>query len=544
MFTALFEVPECKVIIPSDIYTLTISLTNPKNLYNLFFFYLFHHSESSKNALEQVLDKLLTEWKTAVKTRKIPITFYIYLDRILIEKDIENHPFQLKHGFNKEITRLSPYKANIYMSQFLVYEAEIPLFMYETDKNIPIESDHEMFKQLQNNFKEFKDFMCALYFYNYYIPNPRPFIKLPWWIEAECEYLKRFTDKADDKFIHKEFRKLSETDFKSVLKTYSLLKEKGFYDRSCFPMLFSVKNIAFSEQFKLERIFYSHTFLEFLFSPHPPIDISFHIPVDASLQISKDFDQFFKNFVLLRRMYKIRSKAIHGEDWSKEINKTIEKLNAVGLQIKNITDLFKKFNEVILKILNCLVKFPRVKSSIIESLDDSNLLSFRKKKYEYLIKLGEFYGGVKNYILSLKVFYEAFYIAQSLIDDDKILESGEKIKQIYNINENVLAYPNEFELVQKELTLISDYNAKKQTIAKEAQEKILTLRTKTIPDPNGNKLKLEINGNIIMEELNLEEGLIVGKILSFIERKIRSGEVENEENILRSYLKTVDLSLL
>lgn len=544
MFNELFEVPESKVTIPSDISTLTISLINPKELYYLFFFYIFHHLPSSQNDLEHILDKMLTEWKTAVRTRKFPISFNIHLDRILIEKDFKNQPFQLTNIFNKEITRLSPYRANIYMPQFLVFEAEIPLFIYETNKNTRIEDDHEMFIQLQNKFNEFKDFMCALYVHNYYLPNPRPIIKLPWWIETEWEYLKKFTKKADDEFIYKEFRRLTETDFKSVLKTYSLLKEKGFYDRSCFPLLFSVKNVAFSEQFKLERIFYSHTLLEFLFSPHPPIDLSFKIPINASLQISENFDQFYQNFVLLRGMYNIRSKALHGEDWVEVINKTINKLNTVGFQIRNITDLFKKFDEVILKILNCLVKFPRVKSSIIESLDDSNLLSFRKKKYEYLIELGEFYDRVRNYILSLKVFYEASYIAQLLTDENKILESGEKIKQIFNINENVLAYPNEFDLVQKELTMISDYNAKKQTIAKEAQEKILTLRTKTIPDLNGNKIKLEINGNIIMKELNLEEGPIVGKILSLIERKIRLGELENEENILRSYLKTVDLSLL
>ncbi len=55
---------------------------------------------------------------------------------------------------------------------------------------------------------------------------------------------------------------------------------------------------------------------------------------------------------------------------------------------------------------------------------------------------------------------------------------------------------------------------------------------------------LKINGNIIMKELNLEQGPIVGKILSLLETRIKLRELENKENILRSYLKTIDLSKL
>jgi len=243
-------------------------------------------------------------------------------------------------------------------------------------------------------------------------------------------------------------------------------------------------------------------------------------------------------------MYNIRSKAIHGEDWIGVITKTMDKLNTYGYQIRNIRELFEKFDELILKILNSMINFATINSSIIESLDDSNLVSFRRKKYEYLIQLGDFYEREKKYVPSLKAFCEAFHIAQSLTDSNKILESGKRIRQMYNINENVLVYPNELKLVLEELSIISDYNTKKQTIATEIQEKFSELRSKPISHPTENTIKLKINGTIIMKELSLEQGPILGKILSLIEIKVNSGELKNEEEILRSYLKTIDLSNL
>jgi len=433
------------------------------------------------------------------------------------------------------------------MTQFIVFEAEIPLFIYETDKESETrdtQDDYVIIVQMRKKFEEFKNFLCALYFHNYYLPNPKPILKFPWWIEPEYQYLNKFSKKADDNFIFKDVRRLTESDFKTVFKTYSLLKEKGFYDPFCFPLLFSVKNLAFSVPFKLERIFYSHTLLEFLFSPHPPMDLSFKIPLDASLQISDSFNEFYKNYILFRGMYNIRSKAIHGENWNEVISKTKNMLNINGLKIRTIIELFKKFNELILKILNRMINFTTIKSSIIESLDEDSLVSFNEKKYEYLIQLGDFYGRVNKYVPVLKVFFEAFHIAQSLNDSDKLLESGERIKQIYNINDNLLVYLNELNLVYGELSIISHFNTNKQNIATEIHEKISELRSKTLSHPIENKIILNINGNIIMKELNLEQGPILGKILSIIEKKIKSGELNNQEDILRSYLKTIDLSSL
>lgn len=547
MFNDLFDITECKITIPSEINNLTAVLIDPQKLYYLFFFHLFHCIVGSKKDLEQLLDKMVTEWGTALKTKKIPIKLNIFLDRILIERTLKKQSFQLKHLWHTEVTRLSPYKANIHIPQFLVFKSEIPLFLYEMDKEYDTtKDDYTLFIQMQNIFDKFKEFMCALYFHDYYLPNPNPIIKLPWWIEPECRYLQRFYKKTENNFIYKEARKLTEANFEAVLETYSLLKGKGFYDRSCFPLLFSVKNLAFSEPFRFERVFYSHTLLEFLFSPHPPIDLSFKVSLDASLQISEDYNQFYENFVLFRKMYNLRSKAIHGEDWAEIINKTISKLNEIGFGIRNISELFEKFNMVILKILNCLVKvkFAKIKSSVVESLANGDLLSFQKKKYENLIQLGEFYIGTENYVLSLKIFYEAYTVAQKLSDNNKIAESSEKIKQLYSSNDNIVAYPNEFNLVLEELSMISKFNINKQTIAKEIHERFSALKKKTEYLPINNSFKLKINGNIIMNELNLKEGPVLGKILSFIEGKIRSGELQNEEEILRSYLKTIDLSSL
>lgn len=546
-FNTLFKIPECSITIPHSLNSLTTYPKDAKKLFYLFLYHLFHRLVSSNNSLEQILNDSLIEWRTALNTKKIPITLNIDLDRILIEKNFRNHPFQLKNITHTEITRLSPYKANIHMSQFLSFETEISLLIYESNKNYERrynQDDLVLIIQIRNEFEKLKDFLCALYFYNYYLPRPQLIMTLPWWIEPENQYLNKLSKKRDDKYEYRESQRLTITDFKVILETYSMLKEKGFYSPSCFPLLFSVKSLAFREQFTLERIFYSHTLLEFLFSPHPPIDLSFKIPINASLLISDGFNEFYQNYILLRGMYKIRSKAIHGEDWREVIAITRDKLNANGYQIRNIRELYKKFDEIILRILNSMINFATISSSIIESLDDSNLVSFRRKKYEYLVQLGDFYVGVNKYIPSLKAFFEAFYIAQSLKDSNKILETGEKIRQMYSINGNELVYTNELQLVLKEISMISNYNTKKQTIAKDIQEKFSVLRSKSLSHPTENNMKLKINGNIIMKELNLRSGPRIGKILLLIKKRVQSGELKNQENILRSYLKTIDLSNL
>ncbi|HEC39596.1 hypothetical protein LCGC14_0498280 [marine sediment metagenome] len=546
-FNELFEVPNCNILVPSSFNSNTAIPMDAKKLYYLFFHNLFHRVLRSKKNTKQIFNILLEEWRIGLRTKKVPIKFNIHLDRILIEKDIKIQPFQLKNILHKEIIRLTPYKANIFTSRFLVFETEIPLFIYETNQENNeqhIQDDYVVIIHMRKKFEEFKNFMCSLYFHNYYLPNPNPILKFPWWIEPECQYLNKFSKKEDDRYLFKNVGRLTENDFKTVLETYALLEEKGFYNNSCFPLLFSVKNLAFSRPFKLERVFYSHILLEFLFSPQPPMDLSFKIPLNASLLISDNYDEFYKQYILFKEMYKFRSRAIHGENWIDFMVKTRNRLNRNGFNIRTEIDLLKKFDEIILKVLNSLINFPSINSSIVESFEERNLVSFRRKKYEYLIQLGDYYKKMKKYVPSLKVFNEAYRISQLLADSKKVMDSGDRLKQIYNINENLLVYNNELNLVLQELLLISKYNSKKQTLATEIQERISELKEKMRSQPTTANIKLKINGNIIMKALNLEPGPIVGKILSLLKTKIKLEELENNKNILLSYLKKIDLSKL
>lgn len=547
VFIELFEVKTCIASIPSELYEISFSSIKAEELYYLFFFSLFHRLINSNKTIEQILNKLLSEWQTALNTKKILILFNIFLDRILIKNNYKNQKLQVKKIFHTETTRLSPYKASIYIPNFLVFETEIPLFIYETNDKFEKRNnreDYEIVKQMGKKFEKFKNFLCALYFHDYYLPNPHPIIKLPWWGEPEYQYLNKFYKKKDSKFIYKEIRRLTETEFNNILKTYSLLEEKGFYNRSCLPLLFSVKNLAFSEPFNLERIFYAHTLLEFLFSPRPPIELSFKIPLNASLLISDSYNEFHQNFIFLREMYNIRSKAIHGDDWYITINKTINKLEKNKFQIKNIIELFKKFEELIRKILNKILTFNTIDSQILELLEKSNITSFRIKKYQYLIKLGGYYEKEEMYTQSLKIFFEVLNTAQLLDDSSKILESEKKIKQIYNLDDNISLYQNELNLILSELSLLSKFNDKKQKISREIQDKFSELRFKIKSQTTEKTIRLVLNGNEIMKEFDLEQGPIIGKIKLLMIEKIKAGELKNNKEDLLTFLKKIDLSSL
>lgn len=548
MFIKLFKVKEQVLNFPSETYTISHSSIKAKELYYLFFFSLFHRFINSNKTIEHILNDLLSEWRTALKTKKIPILFNVFLDRILIEKNYgENQKFRIEKIYHTETIRLSPYKANIYSPDYLVFEAEIPILIYENFDAYEKKNNREVFEifnTMEKKFEKFKDFLCALYFHKYYLWNPHAIIRLPWWIEPEYQYLKKSVKREGDNFIFKEICRLSESDYNNILNTYYKLEEKGFYSRSCFPLLFSVKNLAFSEPANLERIFYAHTLLEFLFTPRPIIDLSFKIPLNASLLISDSFNEFYQTFIFFRKMYNFRSRLIHGDDWVNELTRMIDKLKDYGFQIRSITELFEKFEQFIIKILNRILNFNTINSRIMESLEDNKITSYRRRMYEYLIKLGDCFEGEDNYKLSIKAFSEAFYTAQLLDNNSRIFESGNKIKHIYNIDENISIYQNELNLILSELTLLSKFNEKKKNISKEIQDKFSELKSKTEPQTTENIIVLALDGNEIMRETGLRQGYTIGRIKSLMIEKIKTKELDNNKEDLLSFLKSINLSSL
>ncbi|KKM61650.1 hypothetical protein LCGC14_1529580, partial [marine sediment metagenome] len=55
-------------------------------------------------------------------------------------------------------------------------------------------------------------------------------------------------------------------------------------------------------------------------------------------------------------------------------------------------------------------------------------------------------------------------------------------------------------------------------------------------------IPLKINGKIIISTLKLEEGPIIGKIITKIRENIKSGNLINKEKDLLLFIKKLDLS--
>jgi len=539
-FIPLFEIKELTIFVPSDAKTISSFSINGKELYYLFYYSVFHKYINSTKNFESILNEMLSDWQLANKNKKIPIEICLYLDKISVEKNYFNSPFSIEKILHNRVLRIDPYKADIQFRNFLCYKTEVPYIKDIINDEI---ENFKLFRAIGDEIVELKNFLIALYILNYYLPNPVHVVKLPWWLEGEYEYLKKFSEKKVNDYIYISHRKLTKKVFNESIKIFIKFKKKGLFNTKCFPLLFSIKNYIFSEPNRLERIFYAYTILEFLFSSGNIVDLSFNISLDAPILVSSNYQDFSRSFFLLREMYKVRSKAIHGEDWLDVSLRSVHSLQKRGVKVYDISQMFKIFEDLIRKILKRLSYFDMINSRIIKTLQQEKLLFYKLKKLIYSIRLGDFLKKEGKNNISLKCFFKAYKIAKWLNDIKKITETEKQIECIYKSAPNLIVYSNELNLVLHEISIASNLNKEKKHVAEDIISNFKAFKNKVKAHIKlSQNIPLKINGNIIMSTLKLDEGPIIGKIITKIRENIKSGNLINEEKDLLLFIKNLDLS--
>ena len=99
-------------------------------------------------------------------------------------------------------------------------------------------------------------------------------------------------------------------------------------------------------------------------------------------------------------------------------------------------------------------------------------------------------------------------------------------------------------VVMNELKTLSNFNHEKKLISHEILSKLEQIKKEKEKEVQSKiKFPIKINGRIIMEILNLEEGPNIGKILELIRENIRAGKLINEKNEIISFISDLDLSI-
>lgn len=316
-------------------------------LFYRFFYKVFCEFIQGKENIVNIVKNILEEWKDTLSKNKVKAIFELKLTRKEIECDLNSdNRFQiLKKYFtviDKDFTEiLSSYDI------FLLYKTELSIYFsnrsFRIEKGLP--DDFNFFEEYKKRYLEFRAFLSALYLNNIEVRKSEPVIKLPWWIKPN-EHRERELESNN------KYKKITKEDYEDTLKTYNKLTNKEFFSNNCFPLYDSFLEFSLEHKNIIESIFRAHIILEYLFIPGSEGELSFRMALNASLFLSKSIDEFKENFYFFRFIYDIRSNAIHGGNWVKQIENKIRQLKKLGFFFDNTKDIMEHLRELIKKVIH------------------------------------------------------------------------------------------------------------------------------------------------------------------------------------------------
>ena len=293
-------------------------------LYNRLFRTLFINSFTSSTSLEEKLVELLGQWKTAVKYNKLPVEFEIALHRvyydgeipIVIDDEIKITRLYTYHILSGRVKRVShSAKTLIREGLFLIFTTELSvnhnLFGKPHKKNL---DKMELEKEYHQKLNEINEIMFSLNLIGIDFIYKHRELNLPWWMgDKSKEYdlpsrnLGKVTltnQQIKDFFITYikviEHHFLSDAELEIVLYRYSKLNRRKLVD---------------------DVILDEFMILESIFTRGQKTEVGFRLGLNLAFFLAKDILDFKSIFDFINRIYGIRSKIVHGEDWIKHLKK-------------------------------------------------------------------------------------------------------------------------------------------------------------------------------------------------------------------------------
>lgn len=353
---------------------ITTSGISSLDLYYKLFYILFHEKYFKGIDVQKSLEKILLEWNEMLNYHIIKIICELNFLSIIIS---ENYTLSQKYHIIKEdgfmISSLDPF---VYYSKEgitkIVIKQQMPvIFTTKRRKRLENKKKWQMASEATIVYErieeEFRKILVALFLEGIKIPMIIPQYKFPWWINQNKI---NFQDKKISSYIFPELR-ISMENYERSLINYELFISKEFFDDKFYPLCKNLFRLAVETREFADWLFDLHIILEYLFAPGSEGELSFRIALNASHFISEDIEDFKSNFYFFRNIYSLRSTAIHGGDWKKNIPKLLNKLKRFNIHIDSLQDLKKvmelKIIKIILNLLNQELTIPKFKNKIEEN---------------------------------------------------------------------------------------------------------------------------------------------------------------------------------
>lgn len=508
-------------------------------LFYLLYYEIFKQKIHSSDEVRNIFRNILEEWKLSFEQKKFPVLIKVIFPRINTKDEIiineEFHierPHDHKHlkNFNEihtfEIENLLIYKTKLSFNYYEGFGGAFENFFHSNWEKFDDEWWQDIVKKIYEISSSF--YLIGIDFRQ---EDEKIIASLPWWLNLEEREDAKNLERPINIYAYiipiekyNEFREI----YRFVKESSIFIDEKYEIIRSRFSQFYNRK--SYSDQ---DKILDGFIIFEHLFGKNGNEDMIFRISFNGAFFLSDNEADFLKIFRFLKKMYNIRSKIIHGVEWSQILKEYIYN----DKEFRNPLRLIKKFkkyiNTSLRKLINLKLENPEFLQDINKYSDQFNKI----RKSSCFKELGDYYGNIKEYSEALKMYKEALKTAKELDDQKKVKKYEKSIQEIYEKNKNTLMYFDELEKVKEELQILIEYNPKKSNDAKYTKVKMDILKKNNNDNKNNNDIKLKIDGKDIMNLLGIPQSKKVGEIKNDINERVLSGLLRNEREELLEYIR-------
>jgi len=362
-----------------------------EDLYYRFFYAFCNETFFQENNIENVFENLIKQFNRAIEEQRMKVDIYLPLDSINI---IGGGILEIEEKFkimNKAFILLDKTETGIGESRFYntIISSRIKLLtkIYTSDDSSDpsYKNDYDKYeKQYQEKLKELHLLTNALYISGFNFKWRSPVIGLPWWFDPKLFKFQNFERKYRpvDKFLKKENIENISSLYLNLKRTQILEKDRVILNS--FYRLF---------QHGLIDAYYiidASTFLEAMFTKGSNDYVNLRLRLNASSILAKVRYKFWKIYKFLGKIYSIRSRIVHGSDWTAEFETFIRNRYCVNegsitpAVIKFRDELFKYLQSSLIYLIDNLKEDPelfvKMNSDPLYFFNNSNLTKEEKNR--------------------------------------------------------------------------------------------------------------------------------------------------------------------
>jgi len=351
----------------------------------LFLFYLLYYGIFKQFLLDSkdivlIFKDLLNQWQKALETSRMPIKIISYLpilakigiypidDKFFLisgrpHLKIEKLP-NAKRIYKNYILSYFPFDKRINYNEvssmrvYLIYNTNISFKLSER-----FQLDENDFLLLQQEFeskmKKFNEMIQTMYLLEKDFKYEGFIVEYPWWFIPNIHKFDKF------KKIIRKIIFLDEQDINEVINLFSKVQKSRIFLDNQFEILTYRYFQVYNRNYFPDIVLDAFIIFELLFTRKILTELKFRLCLNGALFISSDWDEFKKNNNLIKDLYNLRSKIVHGGNWKKIINKFKEKYH-----FKNEESIITMIKSLLNRTLKKLIVLKLGEPEILKSFED------------------------------------------------------------------------------------------------------------------------------------------------------------------------------